>query len=238
MRVNDIYRASSASDPQSSATWQAGKRLFKCKSRSHDLPIWRPGISGRSSFQDDQSQVAYCGALFCVGGTTADGFTRNTQRALASKNTLHRRARFSRKRPPRTQGEGCGFECVAVFWKDTKRHKLSPGNVRGSCLFEQRELHFGSACESAWRSSSAHCRRLLGLDSFLTAPNDKARRATFPVNRFHTVCFNHRDAHGACQIFGDGLCIQQRLFECLDSTDIRLRHTLLDRSVRNYRRSH
>ena len=143
MRVNDIYRASSASDPQSSATWQAGKRLFKYKSRSHDLPIWRPGISGRSSFQDDQSQVAYCGAQFCVGGTTADGFTRNTQRALASKNTLHRRARFSRKRPPRTQGEGCGFECVAVFGKT----QTKPPAIRALVLFERKELHFVSACE-------------------------------------------------------------------------------------------
>jgi len=102
-----IVRAS-ASDPQCSALWQAGKRLFKCKSRSHDLPMWRPGISGRSSFQDDQSQVAYCGAQFCVGGTTADGFIRNTQRA---KNTVRRRARCSKnaRRPSRTQAEGCGF---------------------------------------------------------------------------------------------------------------------------------
>ena len=41
---------------------------------------------------------------------------------------------------------------------------------------------------------------------------------------------------GLVRYFGDGFCIQQRLFECLDSTDIRLRRTLLDRSVRNYRR--
>src|SRR3974390_1679912 len=79
--------------------------------------MWRPGISGRSSFRDDQSQVAYCGAQFCVGGITAGGFTRNTQKALASKNTVRRRARFSRnlRRPPRTQDEECGFEGVAVF---------------------------------------------------------------------------------------------------------------------------
>jgi hypothetical protein len=41
---------------------------------------------------------------------------------------------------------------------------------------------------------------------------------------------------GLVRYLGDGLCIQQRLFECLDSTDIRLRRTLLYRSVRNYRR--
>ena len=154
-----IVRAS-ASDPQCSALWQAGKRLFKCKSRSHDLPMWRPGISGRSSFQDDQSQVAYCGAQFCVGGTTADGFTRNTQRASASKNTVRRRARFSKnvRRPSRTQAEGCGFECVAVL----ERHKLNPRQSGALVLFERKELHFVSACESASCSSCAHCRTPFG----------------------------------------------------------------------------
>ena len=139
-----IVRAS-ASDPQCSALWQAGKRLFECKSRSHGLPMWRPGISGRSSFQDDQSQVDYCGAQFCVGGTTADGFTRNTQRASASKNTVRRRARFSKnvRRPSRTQAAGCGFECVAVFGKT----QTKPPAIRALVLFERKELHFVSACE-------------------------------------------------------------------------------------------
>jgi hypothetical protein len=52
----------------------------------------RSGIYGRYSFQGDQSQAAYCGERFCVGGTTADGFTRNTWEALKRLNTVGRHA--------------------------------------------------------------------------------------------------------------------------------------------------
>ena len=70
------------------------------------LPTRRSGICGRSSFQDDQLPAVSCGALFCAGEMTADGFTSNTPVLTASSNIVPRCGRSLKKAGGLLQSEG------------------------------------------------------------------------------------------------------------------------------------
>src|SRR5450759_1769470 len=87
-KVSGVYRAGRKVGPQCGALSQANTTFFGCELRSHGLPMRRSGTYGRCSSRGDQSQAACCGEQFCAGEITADGFTRNTWRALKRLNIV------------------------------------------------------------------------------------------------------------------------------------------------------